>query len=197
MFGFGRSRDGGKGSTAISDAPVEVRPGSKGRATPKRSQAQARNQRPLVPTDRKAAVRASRAQAREQRSKTRQALMTGDDAHLPPRDKGPVRRHVRDYVDARWNVGEFFLIVALLVVGLTLIPDPRVFLVMTLLLWTTVVACILDGFLLARGLRRHLVAKFGEEMVPKGTVSYGVLRAFQLRRTRLPKPQVKHGQRPD
>ena len=43
--------------------------------------------------------------------------MTGDEANLPLRDKGPAKRFIRDYVDARWNVGEFMLPVMVLVLA--------------------------------------------------------------------------------
>ena len=58
------------------------------------------------------------------------------------------------------------------------------------------IACVVDGFLLSRKLKRRLVDKFGEDQLPAGVVRYGVLRAFQLRRTRLPKPMVGRGQYP-
>ena len=48
----------------------------------------------------------------------RQAMVTGDDAHLPARDKGPERRFIRDHIDARWNIGEFMLPVMLIVLAL-------------------------------------------------------------------------------
>ena len=37
-------------------------------------------------------------------------MARGDDAYLPTRDRGPVRKLVRDVVDARRNVGSFFLV---------------------------------------------------------------------------------------
>ncbi len=169
--------------------------GGKNRPTPKRADRQALNKRPLVPTDRKAA-RASRDAMRQERLKVRDALYTGDERHLPPRDKGPVKRFVRDFVDARRNFGEYFLLVALVVVMLTLIREPVVALAATALLWLTVIASVVDGYLLSRRLRKALRAKFGEENIPAGSVRYGVLRAFQMRRTRLPKPMVRHGQYP-
>lgn len=170
--------------------------GGKNRPTPKRSQQEALKKRPLVPSDRKAAAKASREAMRAERMKAREALMTGDDRHLPPRDKGPVRRYVRDFVDARWNFGEFFLLVALVVVFLTFIRDPAIALAATGLLWLTVLASIVDGYVLSRQLRKRLHARFGAENVPPGSVRYGVLRAFQMRRTRLPKPMVKRGEYP-
>lgn len=172
------------------------RPGAKNRPTPKRSEVEAARKRPLVPADRKGAAKAAREQVRSERLKSREAMMTGDERYLPPRDKGPVRRFVRDYVDARWNFGEFFLIVAMVVVVLTLSPNSTMRLVATLALWVTVLLCLVDGFLLFRQLKKRLRAKFGEEALAGGTARYGVLRAFQMRRIRLPKPQVKRGEYP-
>lgn len=40
-----------------------------------------------------------------------------------------------------------------------------------------------------RRTKEQLVAKFGQAP-PRGSAMYGVMRAFQMRRTRLPRPQV-------
>lgn len=173
------------------------RPGAKNRPTPKRNEAVASRKRPLVPTDRKAAAKAARDEARLERQRVRAAMMSGEEKYLPPRDKGPVKRYVRDFVDARWNAGEFFLVVAMVVVVLTLAPNPQLRLASTLVLWVTVLLCLLDGYLLSRQLRKRLRAKFGDEGLQGGAVRYGVLRAFQIRRSRLPKPMVSRGQYPD
>lgn len=42
-------------------------------------------------------------------ARQREAMASGDERYLPVRDKGPVRRFARDYVDSRWCVAEFFL----------------------------------------------------------------------------------------
>jgi len=180
----------------VITAPVVDKVGGKNRPTPKRSAQVARNQRPLVPDDRRAAHKANRDAMRAERLKARQAMMTGDERFLPPRDKGPVKRFVRDFVDARWNAGEFFLVVAMVVVLLTFVMDPTAQLIATAMLWLTVILSVADGFVLSRRLKRRLNEKFGEENVPAGTVRYGILRAFQIRRTRLPKPMVKRGEYP-
>ena len=39
-------------------------------------------------------------------------MQTGDERNMPAKDRGPVRRFIRDADDARWNLGEFFLPVA-------------------------------------------------------------------------------------
>ncbi|GAB2680085.1 DUF3043 domain-containing protein [Thalassiella azotivora] len=187
-----------KTPTPQAPAPRQVapRPGAKNRPTPKRHERVAQRRRPLVPDDRKAAAKQAREHARAERMRAREAMLSGDEKHLPPRDKGPHKRFVRDYVDARWSVGEFFLLIALVVVLLTFAPSPLLRLVATLALWATVLMSLLDGWLLARQLRKALLARFGEEGLQGGTVRYGVLRAFQIRRTRLPKPMVARGEYP-
>ncbi|WP_265523688.1 DUF3043 domain-containing protein [Oerskovia flava] len=180
------------------EAAAEIERTGKGRPTPKRKVSEAANKRPLVPNDRRAAAKAARLKQREARERQYQAMQTGDERYLPPRDKGPVKRYVRDHVDARWNLGEFFLPIALVFIVLTFLTSqaPDLAFTVVLLLYGIVVLTIIDAFIMWRGLRRRLVAKFGE--IPKGTVMYAVMRAFQLRRARLPKPtHKKHGTYPE
>jgi hypothetical protein len=59
-----------------------------------------------------------------------------------------------------------------------------------------VIAMMVDVLFMWRSLKKKLVAKFGADAIPRGTTMYGVLRVFQLRRSRLPKAQVKHGEYP-
>lgn len=171
----------------------------KGRPTPKRKVAEAANKRPLVPEDRKAAQKSARAVQREERDKQYRALQTGDEAAMPAKDKGPVRRYVRDYVDARFTLGEVFLPVAavFLVVQISFASLNAVVAAIALFgLYFYVIAAIIDGWLLWRRLKKRLVAKFGEAKVVRGTAMYAVMRSFQLRPSRLPKPQVKRRQYP-
>ncbi len=171
----------------------------KGRPTPSRKEAEAANKRPLVPTDRKAAAKDARAKARLERDLEYKAMQTGDERHLPARDRGPVRRYARDHVDARWSLGEFFMPVAAAFLVLAAIGarmNAGVFFFVTVALYVYVIASFVDGFILWRGLRKKLVAKFGVAAIPKGVAMYAALRAFQIRPTRLPKAQVKHGQYP-
>ena len=51
-----------------------------------------------------------------------------------------------------------------------------------------------DALLMWRKLKGRLTAKFGGP--PKGLTMYAVMRAFQIRRIRMPRPQVKRGQYP-
>lgn len=147
-----------------------------------------------MPEDRKAAKSASREAMREERLKTRRALDTGDERYLPLRDKGPNRRFVRDVVDSRWNLGEFVMIAALVFVVVSFIRVPEIQLFIMAAFWVLILAVVLDSFILRAVIRRRLTEKFGAPN--PGDVWYGVSRALQLRRFRLPKPQVNRGQKP-
>ena len=43
-------------------------------------------------------------------------MAAGDPKYLPARDKGPQKKYVRDYVDARWSLGEVLLPMLVLVI---------------------------------------------------------------------------------
>lgn len=182
------------------DPSAPVNDKTKSGPTPKRREREAANRVPLVPGDRKAAARAERAAMRVQRDLEYKALQTGDERNLPPRDKGPERRFVRDFVDARWNLGELFLFVALammviiMVVGNT--GNPILIGYTTIGLYGIVLITVIDGFLMWRRLKKALLTKFGPDLVTKPLRWYAVARAFQIRRARLPKPMVRHGQFP-
>jgi hypothetical protein len=169
----------------------------KGRPTPKRKEAEsARKQGISVPKDPKAARRAARDRDREARAKSRAGLMAGDPAYFPRRDAGPVKAHVRDYIDRRRTVGEFFVPFAFVVLLLGLVNNPTVqttvVYVWTSVLLLVVLDTILVGILLGRALRKE----FPDKAERKGAVSYGVLRALQLRRFRIPPPRIKAGGKP-
>lgn len=195
---FGRSKD--KSAPAVEQAPaVELtKVGGKGRPTPKRSEAQARNQRPLVPADRKEAQKANRAAQREERAKMQAALLTGDERYLPIRDRGPQKRFVRDVVDARRNVGEYFLIIAGISLVLSMVATPlgstTLVLGTTLLIYVMLAIVVIDSILLGRKVKRAVAAKF--DAPERGLVSYGVTRALQIRRMRRPVPMVARGAHP-
>ena len=175
---------------------ADAAPTGKGRPTPTRKEREAARKRPLVPNDRKEAGRRSREQLRSEREKARAGMAAGDDRYLTARDKGPQRRFVRDYVDARFSVGEFLMPLMLVVIVLTFIPVPDIQLYGTLLLWLFFALAVIDSVFLGVFLRRRLVKKFGESKLERGLRWYGVMRAIQLRMIRLPKPQVRRGEYP-
>jgi hypothetical protein len=199
---FGRTKTQQTGAPA---EPSVVKAGGKGRPTPSRKVAEARNRHPVVgsaqlrPGASKEEKKAARATQREamnlERLRSREAMVTGDDRYLPTRDKGPVRKFARDYVDARRGFGEYFMPVAIGVFALNLIPNVAVRQASVLVLYVVVLAVAVDSFLLRRRLNKLTLAKFGDKAAGAG--GYGMMRSLQLRRTRLPRPQVKHGEFPD
>lgn len=169
-------------------------PTTKGAPTPKRKDQEAANKRPLVPDDRKAARQAQRQAVADQRAKMRVAMETGDERHMPYRDRGPQKRFARDYVDARYGIGEWLMLIVLVFLALSFVPLQPLITATTVLMLATVGLVIAEGFLVNFRLKSELERKFG--MTEPGVRWYGTMRAMQLRRLRLPKPQVKRGQHP-
>lgn len=164
----------------------------KGRPTPKRSEAQAgRRTRVTAPTGRKEAAKAAREQRRAALTRQREALASGDERYLPARDKGPVRRLARNFVDSRRCVAEFFLPMAVVILVLSIIPSAQN---LSLLLWLVVIALIVvDSFRLGFGVKKLARDRFPDEP-RRGVAAYALMRSLQMRKLRLPKPQVKRGE---
>ncbi|MFJ4962238.1 hypothetical protein EES43_06785 [Streptomyces sp. ADI96-02] len=168
----------------------------KGRPTPKRSVAQTQRRRASsTPTDRKSAMKRQREARRADLARQREALASGDERYLPVRDKGPVRRFVRDFVDSRFCIAEYFLPLAVVILILSVIQVQNIQSI-SLLLWLAVIILIvIDSIGLSIRLKKQLRERFPD--TPKrGAVAYGLMRTLQMRRLRLPKPQVKRGERP-
>jgi hypothetical protein len=168
----------------------------KGRPTPTRKEREAANLRPLVSNDRRAATKESRVKMAEAREKARIGMAAGDEKYLPVRDKGPQRRWIRDYVDARFSVGEVLIPVMFVVIILTFVSNELLQLIGIAGLWLFFLAAVIDGVILGIIVTRRLGAKFGEDKVQRGSRWYAAMRGMQLRVMRLPKPQVKRGQFP-
>ena len=122
-------------------------------------------------------------------------MQSGDESHFPPRDQGPVRRYVRDMVDGRRLLTEFFLPVMIGILALSLLPIPALVQTITLV-WLVAIALVFAelGWLGYR-LRKGVAERFPDD-TSKGNTMYGVVRATQMRRLRLPKPAVRPGQPP-
>ncbi|MET9590121.1 DUF3043 domain-containing protein [Streptomyces sp. NPDC047737] len=186
----------GKVTADLSKTPRDPQ-APKGRPTPKRSDAQTQRRRASsgAPTDRKEAARRQREARRADMARQREALASGDERYLPARDKGPVRRYVRDFVDSRFCIAEYFLPLAVIILILSVIQVQNIQNI-SLLLWLGVIVLIVvDSIGLGLRLRKQLAQRFPD--TPKrGAVAYGLMRTLQMRRLRLPKPQVKRGERP-
>ena len=197
---FSPSKDKQSGDQQPAATPQQVpAPTGAGKTgpTPKRKDQEAARRQPLVVADRKQAKKLDRAKRNEQMYRTRQAMLTGDESGLPARDKGPVRRYIRDHIDARWNLAEFMLPVMLIVLALSFLRTNEILFFVTILTYAILLTAIVDTLLMWRGLRKRLTAKFGEEAAKaKGNGMYAAMRAFQLRRSRMPRALVKRGEYP-
>lgn len=205
-----RTDYGAPGRTVVEYAPTaepatcrvcrvsEESSSSKGRPTRSRKEAEeARKKAMKTPRTRKEQMLREREARAKLRRKQQEALRTGDDDHLPPRDRGPVRALVRDVVDRRVNVAEYLLPILLVVIVLNLLngavfqePQVDAFIMLTWL--ALIILTIFDEFRLVRLVKRTVVDRFGPDK-KRGTTGYAVLRSTQLRRFRLPKPQIARG----
>lgn len=190
----------GRKQAPVETAPeVSVDPSTgKGRPTPSRKDAEAARKQSLrLPKDPKAAKKAARERDREARAQQRAALMAGDERALPARDQGPVKRYVRDFVDSRFTIAEYFIFVALVVLVAGFIPNPVVQLGVSIT-WMALIALVAfdEIFLLVR-LNSALRKRFPDKAERKGALWYAALRTLQLRRFRLPPPRVRRGETPE
>jgi hypothetical protein len=129
----------------------------------------------------------------ESSRKVRQAMKTGDERYFLPRDKGPVRRFIRDFVDVRFSFVELMIPVMILVLVLGYSGRANLMQVGNTILLGMLLLVVVDLFLLRFRLRRELAKRFPEEPT-KGTTYYAVTRAMQMKFMRLPKSQVRIGQ---
>lgn len=194
-----RSKDEQAATAKVTaDQPQQTRDpqAPKGRPTPKRSAAQSqRRSLANTPTTRKDAAKRQKEARRADLSRQREALAGGDERYLPARDKGPVRRFARDFVDSRFVIAEFFLPLAVLIMVLSMIQAGAMQSYVLLLWMVVIVLIVVNSFLIAFQLKRQLSQKFPDEKL-RGVIAYALMRTLQMRRLRLPKPQVKRGERP-
>lgn len=203
----GDPADDTAGGTAVSESDAarsrtHTTPG-KGRATPKRRDAESGRRRgpaPPPPRTQREASRLARQnrpnkdERRKQAADRRRRMDAGDDRVLLPRDRGPVRAHVRDIVDSRPHVIGLFLPLAALVVVAALVQVPMVQQYVTLFTFLMLAVMIIEGVLLGTQVTRRARAKFPEENISAlATGWYSFSRATQPRRMRVPKPRVKRG----
>jgi hypothetical protein len=172
---------------------------TKGRPTPSRKDQEAARKRPLVVNDNAERRRREREAAAALREKQRIGLANGDQRFLPARDRGPQKKWVRDFVDARWSVGELVVPVVVIYLIASFIPNqPTVMQVAELsALWALLVIVAIDVLVLGRSVRRGLAAKFGPENVERGVSFYAAVRSVYLRVLRVPRPQAKRGEYPE
>jgi hypothetical protein len=172
-------------------APVETTPvkeGGKGHATPSRKQAEAAAKaRAKTPRTRREKAEAMRAE----RQKVVNAQRSGDERYMAERDKGPVRRFLRDYIDSRVNIGEVLLPILVIAVALFYVGDRSIQVFGELVTLSFALVTFVNLWSLRFKVRRELRIRFGS--IGKGDVRYALMRSTNMRVMRYPKPTVKIG----
>jgi Protein of unknown function (DUF3043) len=180
-------------------ADTETRPAEakKGRPTPKRREAEAGRYQPIgrSTSRRPAGPRTSQDKTRDRTERARKvdAMKKGEQWALNPRDRGPVRAFVRDYIDSRRYLSEYIMVfLAVLIVGIFFGRNRSVTYYVDIVMLLLVVYLVSQGFLIRRTIRRQVGQRFpGESTV--GLTWYAMSRSMQLRRMRMPQPRVRPG----
>jgi hypothetical protein len=214
---LGRKKDTQDADSPVSEEDVQAgqdRIGTtapKGKPTPKRSEA-SRKRGPVAPAPMTTAEarrrrkeiggpklsrderKAERLTRRADMSDRREKMMAGEDAYLLPRDKGPVRRLVRDIVDSRRNVLGLFMPSALGLIFVMLALPPQLQQGVSFAMPVLLLIMAIDGFIVGRKANRLVDEKFPDNTESGWKLGlYAASRASQLRRMRAPRPQVNRG----
>jgi len=197
---------------ATNSPDSAARTGPKGRPTPKRDAAR-RNARkgPVAPAPMTASEararrkslagpklsreerKAERVASRARMTDRRERMMAGEEAYLLPRDQGPLRRYVRDVVDARRNLLGLFMPATLALVFVTFaVPQLQLYVSPAMLVLMALMS--VDALMLGRKVSKLVDAKFPNNTESRWKLGlYAAGRASQMRRMRAPRPQVEHG----
>jgi hypothetical protein len=191
---FRRSANLAASPEQTTDALARSKPDpGKGKATPKRREAEARRRTSVIAQGSRGVGRGRGGrESREQYALRREAIKRGDESALPARDRGPVRRFVRDYVDSRRSIASLFMPVGLPIILLSYTGIPLFQLLGVIALWVFVVGVVVDSAIMTRRIRREVSIRFPGEST-KGLGFYAITRALQFRRVRLPAPRVSKG----
>ena len=199
--------------TQAPEAPAKSKPPAqtgKGRPTPKRSEAEAnryrsltgsttsgRGPRPTATPGRKLTPEEkekARTAARSDRTRQMQAMRRGEEWALQPRDRGPVKKLARDYVDGHRRPSEFYMY-ALIVLVVSLVAGKSHKALnadLEYLLLAIIAVIIVDAILLRRSINKLVAERLPGEST-RGITFYAIMRALQLRRFRNPAPRIKPG----
>lgn len=166
---------------------------SKGKPTPKRSEAESRRRQPYTaPKDRKEASRVQRDRTRTDRTRRTDALRRGEEWALPPRDRGPVKALARDYVDSRRRLSEFYMYGLIVLLVLLFVKTAIVQTIVPVLVVVAVLVMLAEGIFIGRRVRALAAERLPGEST-RGIALYSAMRALQIRKLRMPKPRVDIG----
>jgi Protein of unknown function (DUF3043) len=211
---FRRSNGGAtNGEAADSEAeqsqgaPAKDKPAAqaaKGRPTPKRSEAERNRYQSITgsttsgrgPSSGSApkgkATPEDKARARSERDRRTAAMRRGEEWALGPRDRGPIRKLARDYVDSHRRPSEYYMYVLLLLLVALLSRNATLNTYVSPLVLVLIVVVVIDAYLIRRALMKLAAERYPGEST-RGMTTYAVMRALQIRRFRMPAPRLKPG----
>lgn len=161
-------------------------PAKKDRPTPTRREAElARRQRLGRNLNSKEARREAARRARAERVRL-----------MNEREATPEKLLLRDYIDSRFNIGEFVLPALVVILALTFLNTvfPFVTYITTVLMYVFLLVAVIDVFLMWRGFKKVLAQRLPRAST-RGLLMYGMNRCIQIRRFRIPPPRVKRGEK--
>ncbi|HVS67089.1 MAG TPA: DUF3043 domain-containing protein [Mycobacteriales bacterium] len=166
---------------------------TKGRPTPKRAEARKARR---APAKGKQASTAQRERNRTERQRALEALRTGDERYLPPRDAGPERRLARDVVDSRFTLGQIFMVLIFVAfIGGAIIANRTVNIASNYVGLVALTLIVIDCARTGRAAKAAVIEKYGASAAT-GISSYAFMRAMLPRRLRKPPPKVRRGGTP-
>jgi hypothetical protein len=191
------------------EAPAKSKPAAeagKGRPTPKRSEAEASRYRTVTgattsgrgptaaPDPRRKLTPEEKSKVRSERDRQLRAMRAGEEWALGPRDRGPVKKLARDYVDAHRRPMEFYMYaLVLLIIALFAGKSNAGFAsYMQIILVAIIAVIVVDAFLLRRSIMKLAAQRLPNEST-RGIGFYAIMRALQLRRFRTPAARLKPG----
>lgn len=208
-----------KSVQAETPAPEETQTASatdkKGKATPKRpNQSKARPpvNPPLTAKEKREAQKKAGPLTKEQKKQAREDLRNerariaegqwkGDplfDKYHLPRDRGAEKLLVRDIVDARWSIGQYYMFgaFAILILSTSGSVQLQSYLFIALIALTAVI--VLESVLLARRVKRIVLKRFPKtEQRMGGLYWYAIQRSIMPRSMRNPRPRMSYKAKED
>ncbi|WP_169313909.1 DUF3043 domain-containing protein [Stackebrandtia nassauensis] len=171
--------------------PSKKRPPKNPPKTYKEAREQAKAGKPTT----KEAKRELAAERRAERLRVADGQDKGDplfDQYHMPRDKGPERLLVRDVVDARFSIGQYFFIIAIVIM---LFSNPAYGMIYDFVVFAWIAVLLLfviDSVLLCRKVKRLVKKRFPKTTQRMGGLYwYAVSRSIMFKRMRMPKPRTR------
>ncbi len=118
-------------------------------------------------------------------------MKRGEEWALNPRDRGPARKLARDYVDSKRRISEYYMYILVVLVA-ALFANKTLQSYLSPLILLMILVMFVEVMFVRRGLNRLMAERLPGERA-RGLTAYVVMRMIQIRRFRMPAPQVKPG----